>query len=87
MLVYLSVGEAEDYRPYWKAAWKKRPPAWLGSSNSAWLRRRHYDDVSLARPQRSLACSNEYGCNGDRILLTRMGSVIALTSYRVCSSF
>ena len=36
VLAYLSVGEAEDYRPYWKRAWKKEPPPWLGPTNPAW---------------------------------------------------
>ena len=36
VLAYINIGEAEDYRPYWKAAWAKSPPAWLGSSNERW---------------------------------------------------
>lgn len=36
VLAYLSIGEAEDYRPYWKNAWKQKPPAWLGPENPQW---------------------------------------------------
>lgn len=35
-LAYWSVGEAEDYRAYWKPAWAKAPPAWLGKENPEW---------------------------------------------------
>ncbi|MGE0713079.1 MAG: MJ1477/TM1410 family putative glycoside hydrolase [Planctomycetota bacterium] len=35
-LAYLSVGEAEDYRGYWRPEWKERPPAWLGAENPEW---------------------------------------------------
>ncbi len=33
---YFSIGEAEDYRFYWKPEWKKTPPAWLGRENPDW---------------------------------------------------
>jgi cysteinyl-tRNA synthetase len=33
---YISVGEAEDYRSYWKAAWDKNPPSFLSASNPEW---------------------------------------------------
>ena len=36
VLGYLSVGEAESYRPYWQAAWREAPPAWLGPENPRW---------------------------------------------------
>ncbi len=36
VLAYISVGEAEDFRPYWKRAWAEAPPSWLGSSNPDW---------------------------------------------------
>jgi cysteinyl-tRNA synthetase len=36
ILAYLSIGEAEDYRPYWQQRWKKNPPAWLGKLNPNW---------------------------------------------------
>lgn len=35
-LAYLSVGEAEDYRGYWRAAWRTSPPSWLGPENPDW---------------------------------------------------
>ena len=33
---YMSVGEAEDYRPYWQESWKKKPPKWLWQRNDDW---------------------------------------------------
>ncbi len=36
VLAYLSVGESEEYRYYWDAAWKTSPPDWLGEENCAW---------------------------------------------------
>ncbi len=35
-LAYLSIGEAEDYRGYWRASWRAAPPAWLGPENPDW---------------------------------------------------
>ena len=38
LLAYLSIGEAERYRPYWKEEWEdaaKKPP-WLDRENSRW---------------------------------------------------
>jgi cysteinyl-tRNA synthetase len=37
VLAYLSIGEAERYRAYWQASWRKSPPSWLGSENWRWL--------------------------------------------------
>ena len=42
VIAYISIGEAEDYRPYWRMEWgtKKKltaaAPAWLGAENPAW---------------------------------------------------
>lgn len=44
VLAYLSIGEAEDYRPYWNPAWDAdrdgapdaSAPAWLGAENPDW---------------------------------------------------
>ena len=33
---YMSIGEAEDYRYYWKNEWKSNPPAWLDRENPDW---------------------------------------------------
>jgi len=32
----MSIGEAEDYRYYWKAEWKTNPPSWLAEENPNW---------------------------------------------------
>ena len=36
VLAYMSIGEAEEYRPYWKPEWKSSPPPWLGEENPDW---------------------------------------------------
>lgn len=36
VLAYLSIGEAEDYRPYWQRSWFSSPPAWLRDENPDW---------------------------------------------------
>ncbi|MBL8565926.1 MAG: endo alpha-1,4 polygalactosaminidase [Hyphomicrobiaceae bacterium] len=33
---YISVGEAETYRYYWREEWKDAPPSWLLSENPDW---------------------------------------------------
>lgn len=36
VIAYMSIGEAEDYRFYWKPSWRERPPSWLGPENPEW---------------------------------------------------
>ena len=42
VIAYLSIGEAEDYRPYWRKEWGRKgkltaaAPAWLGAENPEW---------------------------------------------------
>jgi cysteinyl-tRNA synthetase len=42
IIAYLSIGEAEDYRPYWRKEWGRKgkltaaAPAWLGRENPEW---------------------------------------------------
>lgn len=36
ILAYLSIGEAENYRPYWQKAWKANLPAFLLGENPDW---------------------------------------------------
>lgn len=36
LVAYMSIGEAEDYRYYWKDSWTKSPPSWLGPENPDW---------------------------------------------------
>ena len=35
-IVYISIGEAEDYRWYWEDSWYREPPPWLGRENPSW---------------------------------------------------
>lgn len=36
VLAYLSIGEAESYRSYWRKEWKRQRPAWLLKENPDW---------------------------------------------------
>ncbi len=36
VVAYLSVGEAEEYRYYWRPEWKTSPPPWLYTENCRW---------------------------------------------------
>lgn len=36
IIAYLSIGEAEDYRPYWKAGWCAGSPAFIDEENPDW---------------------------------------------------
>jgi cysteinyl-tRNA synthetase, unknown class len=38
VLAYLSIGAAEEYRPYWNRDWSAQPPPWLGAPNPQWPR-------------------------------------------------
>lgn len=36
VIAYMSIGEAEDYRYYWKNEWNNNPPSWMAGENPAW---------------------------------------------------
>ncbi len=36
VLCYMSVGEAENYRYYWRPEWNTSPPGWLADENPDW---------------------------------------------------
>ena len=36
VIAYLSIGEAEDYRYYWKKKWNKKKPNWIVKENENW---------------------------------------------------
>lgn len=36
VLAYMSIGEAENYRYYWRVDWLTNPPQWLGEENPDW---------------------------------------------------
>jgi cysteinyl-tRNA synthetase len=36
VICYMSIGEAENYRYYWKAEWNSTKPAWLDAENPDW---------------------------------------------------
>jgi cysteinyl-tRNA synthetase len=37
VIAYMSIGEAENYRYYWKSEWETNPPSWLAEENLYWL--------------------------------------------------
>ena len=36
VIAYFSIGEAEDYRVYWKKEWNKKWPGWIVEENADW---------------------------------------------------
>ena len=36
VIAYMSIGEAEDYRFYWKSSWSSDSPSWLEEENPRW---------------------------------------------------
>ena len=36
VVAYMSIGEAEDYRYYWREDWVDDPPSWLADENPDW---------------------------------------------------
>ena len=36
VISYFSIGEAEDYRSYWKNDWNKKLPSWIVEENPNW---------------------------------------------------
>lgn len=36
VIAYMSIGEAEDYRYYWRREWSTSPPDWLETENPDW---------------------------------------------------
>ena len=36
IIAYLSIGETENYRYYWKKEWDKQRPSWMGKENKEW---------------------------------------------------
>ncbi|MBT4483237.1 MAG: hypothetical protein HOC71_06125 [Candidatus Latescibacteria bacterium] len=36
VIAYMSIGESENYRYYWRAEWEKNPPSWLAGENPGW---------------------------------------------------
>lgn len=59
VLAYLSIGEAENYRDYWKEEWDRTPPEFLGGPNPDWpdnfpvkYWNKEWQEVMLARVDR-----------------------------------
>ena len=67
VLAYLSIGEAEDYRAYWRPEWSSAPPPWLGPENPDWegnYKVRYWDDAWRDLVLAALARIAEAGFDG-----------------------
>jgi cysteinyl-tRNA synthetase, unknown class len=71
VVAYLSVGESEEFRFYWKDAWKKSPPDWLGEENCAWPKARRvrywqpgWKDINFRNPDSYLSRIVDAGFDG-----------------------
>ena len=71
VIAYFSVGEAEEYRPYWLADWRANPPGWLLSENCRWPKNhlvRFWDEgwrrIIFDSPQSYLAGIQQAGFDG-----------------------
>ncbi len=36
VVAYVSIGQAESYRSYWRREWEENPPSWLGEEDPEW---------------------------------------------------
>lgn len=36
VIAYMSIGEAENYRPYWNSSWNSKMPTWISAENPDW---------------------------------------------------
>ncbi len=59
VLAYLSIGEAEDYRYYWKASWRNNPPPFLTKENPNW--EGNYKVKYWMESWKEIICGNEDG--------------------------
>lgn len=45
VIAYVSLGEAENYRPYWKKEWNTKQPSWMGRENILWKGNYNIDNI------------------------------------------
>lgn len=71
VFAYMSVGEAENYRPYWQPAWSKALPSWIAEENPDWPGNfkvkywtKEWRQVLLGSPESSLDRIIALGFNG-----------------------
>lgn len=67
LVAYLSIGEAEDYRGYWRPEWRDHPPPWLEKVNPDWpgnYKVRYWDAAWQAVVRRTLAQIQAQGFDG-----------------------
>jgi cysteinyl-tRNA synthetase len=77
VIAYLSIGEAEEYRYYWKREWMAQQPSWYIGENCRWPRNhlvkfweQGWKDLIYAAPKSYLARIQDAGFDGiyvDRI--------------------
>lgn len=49
VFAYVSLGDAENYRQYWKKEWAKKKPVWIGTESKIW--KGNYDVTNLMTPE------------------------------------
>lgn len=49
VFAYVSFGDAENYRQYWKKEWSKKKPTWVGLESKIW--KGNYDISNLLAPE------------------------------------
>jgi cysteinyl-tRNA synthetase, unknown class len=59
VLAYLSIGEAETYRYYWKPEWKRTPPVFLDKENPEW--KGNYKVKYWLKEWQEIICGREDG--------------------------
>lgn len=69
-LAYLSIGEAEEYRYYWKREWKENPPAFLERENPEW--KGNYKVKYWIDDWKEIICGRENGSGFEQSYLKKI---------------
>jgi cysteinyl-tRNA synthetase len=77
VLAYLNIGEAENYRAYWRASWATAPPEWLGGGNVRWkgdhrVRHWHPDWQAIVFGSRASVVGRVIGQGFDGVYMDRV---------------
>lgn len=71
VIAYFSIGEAEEYRPYWQDSWRDSPPDWIIAESCRWPKNhlvrfwdRGWSDIVFGGPSSYLAAIQAAGFDG-----------------------
>jgi cysteinyl-tRNA synthetase, unknown class len=70
VLAYLSIGEAENYRYYWRPDWEKNPPIFLERENPEW--KGNYKVKYWNREWQEIICGSEDGTGFEKSYLKKI---------------